>query len=212
MKNHSTRHLCPMLRLFVLALFLMGAACAHHEPYEGEEGTLEEVETLTSGHLSKIGGKGPKTIFISIHDPAGKLIALPGDARGALIAKGLSLVDSPSRAAWILQVSVLGEGSASPENFRAQVNEGYGAPLKFSGHGIDAVIADILLVKRRVPTARRPSQERLKNIGQTNALGSSEMRIGLFVPHETPRHPDLPEYFSQALANGLIQALDGSQP
>lgn len=196
-----------MARLFVLAFLFIGAACARHEPYEGPEGTLEEVETLASGHLAKIGGKGPKTIFISIHDPTGKLLALPSDAQGALASKGLSLVDSPSRAAWILQVAVLAEGATSLENLRAQVSGGYGAPPKFSGHGIDGVIADVLLVKRRVPTASRPSHERLKNIGQTNALGSSQMRIGLYVPHETPRHLNLPDYFSQALARELILAL-----
>lgn len=208
MKNYNARH-CGIGRLFILAFFFLCAACARHETYEAPEGALEEVETLTSGHLSKIGSKNSKTIFISIHDPAGKLLALPSDAQGALAAKGLSLVDSPSKAAWILQVSVLGEGKTSLENLRAQVDKGYGAPLKFAGQGIDGVITDVLLVKRRVPTARRPSQERLKNIGQTNALGSSQMRIGLYVPHETPRHLNLPDYFSQALSRELILALGG---
>lgn len=201
----------PHIRVLCLALLLMGliavSACARQEDFGGKEGSVAEVEAITSGKLAGIGGKNAKTIYISIHDQTGKLVSLPSDAQGALAAQGLDLVDSPSKAAWILQVAVLGEGSIDLAALRKIVDEGYGHAAKFSGHGTTGLVADVLLVKRRVPTARRPSRERLTNIGRTNALGSSQMRVGLFVPHDTPKHSNLPDYFSITLTRELLSAL-----
>lgn len=198
--------------LIAFIVFVSIHGCARHGNLADSEGSLAEVEIMSSGNLSKIGGEeGSRTIFISIHDHTGKLLALPEDARGTLAGKGLSLADSPSNAAWILQVSVLGEGGASRENFLTTISNGYGKPVKLAGQGITGAVADALLVKRRVPSARRPSQARLKNIGQTNALASSQMRMGLFVPHETPRHAALPDYFSRMLCLELARQLGGRE-
>lgn len=203
----------PHIRALILPMLLVGAlattACARQDDFGGKEGTVAEVEAITSGKLAAINGKKAKTIYISVHDQTGKLVSLPSDAQGALAAQGLDLVDSPSKAAWILQVTVLGEGRVDLAALKKIVDEGYGHGAKFTGHGATGLVADVLLVKRRVPTAQRPSRERLKNISQTNALGSSQMRVGLYVPHDTPKHQNLPDYFSITLARELLAALKG---
>ena len=92
------------------------------------------------------------------------------------------------------------------------VDAGYDGPSKFSGTGGTALLADVLLVQRRVPSARRPSRANLKNISNRNAVASSQMRLGLLVRHDIRLKAGLPPYFADVLARELstaISAADG---
>lgn len=61
----------------------------------------------------------------------------------------------------------------------------------------------MLLVQRRVPSARRPSRANLKNISNRNAVASSQMRLGLLVRHDIRLKAGLPPYFADVLAREL---------
>lgn len=197
-------------RLFllpVLALILaMSCACVRQR-----EAVDAEIRVLREGALTPMEhGDVPDKMYVDVRDMTGRALRLPAHAGRNLGDARIALVENPSEAGYILQVSLLDEGAVAPETFAALVEEGYGTPARFSGRGASGLLADILLVQRTVPSHSRPSRARLKNITSRNAVGSSQMRLGLLVPHETPPHNALPASFADALARELGEAL--SQP
>ena len=117
--------------------------------------------------------------------------------------KGFTVTGNPSQAGYIVQISVLAAGQAAPESLRGVVDAGYDAPSVLSGTGGTALLADVLLVQRRVPSSRRPSRTNLKNISNRNAVASSQMRLGLLVRHDIRLKSELPAYFADVLAREL---------
>lgn len=173
-----------------------------------EAGSAADVHILRSGELSRVERADvPSRIYVDVRDMTGRALRLPANAARDFKSTQFSLADSPSQAGYILQVSLLDEGVVSPAALEALVRAGYGAPARFSGTGAAGLLADVLLVQRVVPSHRRPSRARLKNITSRNAVGSSQMRLGLYVDHETPPHNSLPVYFADALARELSAAI-----
>ncbi len=92
------------------------------------------------------------------------------------------------------------------------MDAGYGAPSALSGTGGAALLADVLLVQRRVPSSRRPSRTNLKNISNRNAVASSQMRLGLLVRHDIRLKSELPAYFADVLAHELSADISAAPP
>lgn len=194
-----------LLSVFVLILAMSGACVRQREAVD------TEIRVLRAGSLTPMEhGDVPDRMYVDVRDMTGRALRLPAHAGRNLGNTRISLVENPSEAGYILQVSLLDEGTVDPETFASLVEGGYGTPARFSGGGASGLLADILLVQRKVPSHSRPSRARLKNITSRNALGSSQMRLGLLVPHETPPHNALPASFADALARELGEAL--SQP
>ncbi len=122
------------------------------------------------------------------------------------------MTDNPSQAGHIVQISVLAAGQTSSESLRHVVDAGYGAPSALSGTGGAALLADVLLVQRRVPSSRRPSRTNLKNISNRNAVASSQMRLGLLVRHDIRLKSELPAYFADVLAHELSADISAAPP
>ena len=190
------------LSLFVLAVTLSFSCIRQHEAESAE------ILVLRSGELTPVeNGDVPDKMYVDVRDMTGRALRLPAHAGRSLARTRVTLVENPSEAGYILQVSLLDEGTVSPDALEEIVKAGYGAPARFSGRGAHALLADVLLVQRKVPTHARPSRARLKNITSRNAVGSSQMRLGLIALHEEPRHNALPSSFAQALARELDEAL-----
>ncbi len=193
-----------LLLLPALVLILaMSCACVRQR-----EAVDAEIRVLREGALTPMEhGDVPDRMYVDVRDMTGRALRLPAHAGRNLGNARVELVEKPSEAGYILQVSLLDEGTVDPETFATLVKEGYGTPARFSGGGASGLLADILLVQRKVPSHSRPSRARLKNITSRNAVGSSQMRLGLLVPHETPPHAALPASFADALARELGAAL-----
>ncbi|WP_308621053.1 conjugal transfer protein TraT [uncultured Desulfovibrio sp.] len=193
-----------LLLLPVLVLILaMSCACVRQRG-----GVDAEVRVLREGALTPMEhGDVPDRMYVDVRDMTGRALRLPAHAGRSLGNTSVTLVENPSEAGYILQISLLDEGAVDPETFAALVKGGYGTPARFSGGGASGLLADILLVQRKVPSHSRPSRARLKNITSRNAVGSSQMRLGLLIPHETPPHDALPATFADALARELGEAL-----
>ena len=193
------------LPLLVLSLLLIALACSCIRQREAES---SEIRVLREGALTPMEhGDVPDLMYVDVRDMTGRALRLPAHAGRNLDNTRITLVENPSEAGYILQVSLLDEGTVSPEALAALVEAGYGAPAAFSGSGASGLLADVLLVQRKVPSHARPSRARLKNITSRNAVGASQMRLGLLVPHETPPHNALPASFADALSRELNEAL-----
>lgn len=154
-------------------------------------------------------GASQKTIFLDVRDETGNLPLTPVILRSLLEGDNFSIVDAPSKAAYILTIAILEEGSTTPDNVEELVDKGYGTEATFSPGDSSGWIADALLVKRRVPSEKRPSQERLKNISRRNALESSQLRIGLATQGNLENRPQHISVFGAPLARALHAALVG---
>ena len=191
------------LTFLILLTVLLSCACIRQREAESAE-----IRVLREGALSPIErGDVPDKMYVDVRDMTGRALRLPAHAGRTLDRTRVTLVENPSEAGYILQVSLLDEGTVSPEALEEIVKAGYGAPARFSGSGGHGLLADVLLVQRKVPSHARPSRARLKNITSRNAVGSSQMRLGLLVPHEEPRHNALPTSFADALAREVGDAL-----
>lgn len=195
----------PCTALLSLTLLAVVLCCSCIRQREAESA---EILVLREGTLSPLTRKDvPDKMFVDVRDMTGRALRLPAHAGRSLARTRVTLVENPSQAGYILQVSLLDEGTVAPEALEGLVKAGYGAPARFSGRGAHGLLADVLLVQRKVPSHVRPSRARLKNITSRNAVGSSQMRLGLLVPHEEPRHNQLPTSFADALARELNEAL-----
>lgn len=163
-----------------------------------------ELVALHQGSL-KLPDKpdAPKMIYVDANANPALAQSLVKDL-GTLLAKSkFRIASSPSKAGYILHVKVLREGAVAPDILKATVDSGYGGPDRFSGQGAKAMLVDALMVQRRVPSAKRPSRQRLKNISSRNALGSSQIRLAVMYPGSAPKNTD----FIMAIAKELAESL-----
>ena len=193
----------PIMRLFLLLLLGLSLiplnACVRQR-----DGDASEVEVLRSGALNRAGDEDiPNVVYVSVRDMTNRVFHLRSQTEAWLGRKGFTVPGNPSQAGYIVQISVLAAGQAAPESLRGVVDAGYDAPSVLSGTGGTALLADVLLVQRRVPSSRRPSRTNLKNISNRNAVASSQMRLGLLVRHDIRLKSELPAYFADVLAREL---------
>ena len=140
-----------------------------------------DLTTLHAGSLHlPTTPSAPMRIFVD--SPGNSTLA---DTLGRQLKNSrFQVVDAPSKAGYILHVTVLNQGQVNPEVLKAAVNSGYGAPSAFSGKGAYAMLADALMVQRRVPEAKRPTRQKLKNISARNAIDNTQMRLAVLDSHE----------------------------
>ena len=191
------------MRLFLLLLLGLSLiplnACVRQR-----DGDASEVEVLRSGALNRAGDEDiPNVVYVSVRDMTNRVFHLRSQTEAWLGRKGFTVTGNPSQAGYIVQISVLAAGQAAPESLRGVVDAGYDAPSVLSGTGGTALLADVLLVQRRVPSSRRPSRTNLKNISNRNAVASSQMRLGLLVRHDIRLKSESPAYFADVLAREL---------
>lgn len=147
-------------------------------------------------------------VYVNVRDNTNRRAqTLQSFTEADLRTRGYTVSPTPSEAGYILQVVVLSAGTTAPERARAVVAAGYGAPSGLSGEGGAALVADVLLVQRTVPSSERPSRVRLKNISRRNAVASSQMRLGLLVPQGARKGADLPPAAIRVLARELAEAV-----
>lgn len=202
----------PAMRLFFLLLLSLSLLSLTACVRQGDGGAAD-VEVLRSGALNRAGAEDiSNVVYVSVRDMTSRVSHLRPQAEAWLSRKGFTVTDNPSQAGHIVRISVLAAGQTSPESLRNVVDAGYGAPSALSGAGGAALLADVLLVQRRVPSSRRPSRTNLKNISNRNAVASSQMRVGLLVRHDIRLKSELPAYFADVLARELSADISAAPP
>ena len=158
------------------------------------QGQLEQPESDANIHPA---------VYVNVRDNTNKLFGLRAQTEAWLQRQGFTVVPNPSEAGYILQVVVLSAGVAAPESVRQMVTAGYDTPSQLSGRGSTALVADVLLVQRNVPSAKQPSRSKLKSISKRNAVASSQMRIGLLAHQEFKSDAGVPPIFAETMGKEL---------
>ena len=163
------------------------------------------VEVLRQGQLEQPESDAniPPAVYVNVRDNTNKMHGLRAQTEAWLQRQGYTIVPNPSEAGYILQVVVLSAGVAAPESVRQMVAAGYDAPSQLSGRGGTALVADVLLVQRNVPSAKQPSRSKLKSISKRNAVASSQMRIGLLAHQEFKSDAGVPPIFAETMGKEL---------
>ena len=170
------------------------------------------VEVLRQGQLEQPESDAniPPAVYVNVRDNTNKLPGLRAQAESWLQRQGYTIVPNPSEAGYILQVVVLSAGVAAPESVRQMVAAGYDAPSQLSGRGGTALVADVLLVQRNVPSAKQPARSKLKSISKRNAVASSQMRIGLLALQEFKVDTGVPPIFAETMGKELATHIHGA--
>ena len=158
------------------------------------QGQLEQPESDANIHPA---------VYVNVRDNTNKMFGLRAQTESWLQRQGFTVVPNPSEAGYILQVVVLSAGIAAPESVRQMVAAGYDTPSQLSGRGSTALVADVLLVQRHVPSAQQPSRSKLKSISKRNAVASSQMRIGLLALQEFKVDTGVPPIFAETMGKEL---------
>jgi hypothetical protein len=164
------------------------------------QGQLEQPESDANIHPA---------VYVNVRDNTNKLFGLRAQTESWLQRQGFTVVPNPSEAGYILQVVVLSAGIAAPESVRQMVAAGYDTPSQLSGRGSTALVADVLLVQRHVPSAQQPSRSKLKSISKRNAVASSQMRIGL-LSHQEFKGDGVPPVFAETMGKELATHIHGT--
>ena len=162
------------------------------------QGQLEEPENDADIH---------PVVYVNVRDNTNKVFGLRTQVETWLQRQGYTVVPNPSEAGYILQIVVLAAGTTAPETARQVVTAGYDASSQLSGKGGTALVADVLLVQRHVPSTQGSRRTNLKNIGKRNAVGSSQMRIALLVHQEFKTGAGMPPVFAETLAKELATSV-----
>ena len=170
------------------------------------------VEVLRQGQLEQPESDAniPPAVYVNVRDNTNKMHGLRALTESWLQRQGYTIVPNPSEAGYILQIVVLSAGATSPEKVRQVVAAGYDAPSQLEGKGGTAMVADILLVQRHVPSAKNSSRAKLKSIGKRNAVANSQMRIALLAHQEFKLNAGLPPIFTETLAKELATSVHGT--
>ena len=164
------------------------------------QGQLEQPESDANIHPA---------VYVNVRDNTNKMFGLRAQTESWLQRQGFTVVPNPSEAGYILQVVVLSAGIAAPESVRQMVAAGYDTPSQLSGRGSTALVADVLLVQRHVPSAQQPSRSKLKSISKRNAVASSQMRIGLLA-HQEFKGDGVPPVFAETMGKELATHIHGA--
>lgn len=204
MKNFS---LLRLYAIFIIIIF----SCACERNASTETGEIE-VSVQKAGKLElKLKKDSPRTIYIDVRDSKDHTTLTPEYLPAMLTEDNFEVVDNPSKAAYILHISLLEEGRTDPQKLNGLLDSGYDGKSGFSGDGLSAWLADALLVQRRVPAAKRESHTRLQNISARNALGNSQMRIAISTSAMLDGREAYKKVFAKTLAQAIREALTGKK-
>ncbi|MDO5484589.1 MAG: complement resistance protein TraT [Desulfovibrionaceae bacterium] len=164
----------------------------------------DKIEVMRAGSLDWQADEDiARVVYVGARDDSRRVPQLRSLALSWLERKGFAVTDNPSKAGYIVQITLLAAGQTSPEGLRAAVDAGYGSPSRLSGTGSTALLADVLLVQRRIPSHKRPSRARMKNASRRNAVDSSQLRIGLLLRRKLGQTASLPGIFAEVLGREL---------
>lgn len=194
--------------MFCSALWFLSGCVRQHE----SDGSAPQTEALTytsgSLHLPDH-ADAPRVIYVEARNSDGQSLPISKNLQAALAAEHFRIVDSPSEAGYILNIKILQRGKVDPANLGALTQAGYGSPARFMGTGGVGMLVDALLVQRRVPSASKPANARLKNISARNAMESAQMRLGAVIPRSVSDQAAAYDALSVNLARALRAALAG---
>lgn len=199
------RHSKTVIALFMMLLGFTQVSCASHHrstvPPSGEP--AEEMEpaapsslrVFTNPDAGKGGGAYGTTACAVVRDRQHVAGRLKERLDRKLTQAGFQITEQPSRADRIVEVEVVSRGRASDSSLRGAINQGFGTPVSLHQGNEAALVADVLLVRRRAHT--EGSKADLKNISARNTTGSSKFRLGVIAGPEALE------------SRGLEQALAG---
>lgn len=127
----------------------------------------------------------PGRIYIDVVDSSKMAPGLADKLVRSLDNSRFRRVDSPSKAGYILTVTLLAHARTSLPALEKAVNSGYGSKINLSGTETSAIIADVLLIQRRIPAHKRAEHQKMKNISSRNALATAKMRIAIELENQT---------------------------
>lgn len=179
--------------LLALLTFSLGACVRQY----GTAGS-GPLDVFRHGHLDEGKADVADVVYVYVQDKRGLMPDLRNDVASRLHLHGIVLTDNPSQAGYILQISLMACDLSSAGEVKNVVEAGYGAPVQLSGQGTTAVVADALLVLRRVPRADR--KQALRTISNRQAVASSQMRVGLLAHRRLDSSRALPPDMADTLA------------
>ncbi|MDE6734671.1 MAG: conjugal transfer protein TraT, partial [Desulfovibrio sp.] len=96
----------PLICLILLTVIL---CCSCIRQREAESA---EIRVLRSGELAPVeNGDVPDKMYVDVRDMTGRALRVPANAGRSLARTRVTLVENPSEAGYILQVSLLDEGT-----------------------------------------------------------------------------------------------------
>ncbi len=175
------RFLAALLPILLLSFCcLTQASCAPRGSLKHPAESLNPPEPqglvlLRSGKASPKARASGSTAFLSVLDPQESAGQYAERQERHLKARGFGRTTQPSKADRIITVKILYRGEGSREAMERAVRAGYGSRLPaVSGEGA-VLVADLLLVRRKVPGGH----VQMRNISARNTVSSSTLRIGL---------------------------------
>lgn len=214
---HSPKSSLFFICVFLIYIFLGCALCGCVRQEAQKSGKTDtdrasnasaastKVVSFQKGSL-KLPGTQPKEagLYIELDSPESKMdrlrTMLEKEAEGRY-----TIVDNPSRASLIMHITIIYNGQLDENSLKKIVEAGYGSLADVRGQGGIALLADVLLVNRRVPEDKKERIIFLKNVSGRNALESAQMRLGLFSGEKSSRALDA--ILEQDLVNLIIKSL-----
>jgi hypothetical protein len=191
------RHVVLLLLAFSLAL----ASCL---PRGGA--STSELVVLRNGSLTMPRAEGvTRVAYVSVRDGNNRIFGLRAQLERCLVSRGFAVTDNPSEAGYIIQLSVPAAGASSPEAARGAVNNGYAGEAFLSGAEGTALVADALVVQRRVPQSGKKG---LKSISNRMAVADNQMRLAFFLPRRVNLQPGFSEHITEKVAGEFCSGLD----
>ncbi|MDR2056544.1 MAG: complement resistance protein TraT [Desulfovibrio sp.] len=192
-----TRQVIFLLCASSLAL----AACLPHGGASASGG----LTVLRNGTLAVHQADGvARVAYVSLRDRSNRIFGLRAQLERCLGSRGFAVTNNPSEAGYIIQLSVPAAGASSPDAVRGAVSNGYGGEVLLSGTEGTALVADALVVQRRVPQSGKKG---LKSISNRMAVADNQMRLALFSPRRVNLHLGFPEYVTEKVADELCSGL-----
>lgn len=202
------KHVRWIFLVFLCCGLFCGSGCVRQSARQAGD-----LDVYRHGKLDEAGTDIREVAFVSVRDSTARVGNLSGEIEKRLRTHGIELTGNPSQAGYILQISVLACGPSSDEALRQSVDAGYGAPVNLSGQGHTSLVADALLVLRRVPRAGK--KQALQSISNRQAVANSQMRLGLRA-HKSldPDHalpPDVGERLAMEICVPILHHAGGTE-
>ncbi len=169
------------LPVLLLAAFLclVPSGCRSHmgAPAESLHPALPADLILSRSVVLQRGEKAPaEAANVTVSDNRSVAGGLQRRIEQQMADMGFEVTPKPSQAGRIITLIVLHRGPGGREEMESSVRSGYGGPVAGMRGTGSVLVADLLLVRRRVPTSRT----HLSNASAANAVGSSQVRLGLY--------------------------------
>lgn len=180
--------------ILTLVICLASSGCSARTSHQQSatafaDGTIQEMQNqpvpttfqvFSSTPLSSSTTGAQHTVYVTVRDPKSMAGKLKDRIQIRLQALGITTTEEPSRADRIIDIEVISRKPASAASAKEAVMRGYGTNPQLQEGGDGALIADVLLVRRLVPT--QTSAGTMKNSASRNATGVTKLRIGVCYP------------------------------